>query len=98
MDEFSTDEFLPVQPVYTEPYPVTDCSAVYTSPKFWSGQKLARPREYRVNERRIRARFCPFKKWVLTCVNEVLIKYLESISKFGLFWKDNRVQSMSIFL
>ena len=32
MDKFSTDEFLPVQPVYTEPYPVTDCSSVHTSP------------------------------------------------------------------
>ena len=32
MDKSSTDEFLPVQPVYTEPYSVTDCSSVYTSP------------------------------------------------------------------
>ena len=43
MDKFSTDEFSPVQPVYTEPYPVTDCSAVYTSPWFWSGQKRYGP-------------------------------------------------------
>ena len=32
MEKFSTDEFLPVQPVYTESNSVTDCSAVYTSP------------------------------------------------------------------
>ena len=32
MDKFFTDEFLRVQPLYTEQYPATDCSSVYTSP------------------------------------------------------------------